>query len=156
MTKIAIDIETDGLEPVGGQILEVCMHELTDDLEIVRSFSGVLPFCIYSFSDFILDMHTTSGLVGATATICKSDIAEWLKDYKDIVWLGSSVHFDAAWMKVHFPETSTSHRIIDTSSFIELFDIRPSVEVVAHRAAADIEYSINLARKYYEKLSRSS
>lgn len=153
-TIIAIDIETDGLEHKGGQILEVCMHRLDSRLNILDTFEGVLPFNIENFSDLIMDMHTKNGLIGTPFTIMAADVVYWLKDFENIVWLGSSVGFDARWMREHFPETKTSHRVIDTSSLkglVDLTDRLPERES-NHRAADDIAYSLDVARLYRDVL----
>lgn len=154
ITIIAIDIETDGLEHKGGQILEICMHRLDANLNIIDSFEGVLPFNTESFDDFIMDMHTKSGLVYEESTIIPSDVTDWLDQYENIVWLGSSVGFDACWMREHFP-CKTSHRMIDTSSFVMLLDLTNRLEAAEskHRASDDIAYSISVARLYRDALT---
>lgn len=154
---IAIDIETDGLEHKGGQILEVCMHRLDGQLNIVDTFEGVLPFNIENFSEFIMDMHTKNGLIGTPFTIMAADVVYWLSQYENIVWLGSSVHFDAAWMREHFPEADVNHRVIDVSSLkglVDLTDRLPKTES-DHRAASDIAYSLDVARLYRDVLLAS-
>ena len=153
-TIIAIDIETDGLKWVGGQILEVCMHRLDAALNIVETYQGVLPFNIEDFSEFIMDMHTKNGLVNEAPTCDRLDIVAWLRQFENIVWLGSSVHFDAAWMREHFPEADVNHRVIDVSSLKGLVDLTnrlPKTES-DHRAASDIAYSLDVARLYRDVL----
>lgn len=153
-TVIAIDIETDGLEHKGGQILEVCMHRLDGRLNILGTFEGVLPFNIENFSDLIMEMHTKNGLIDAVPTIMAAEVVDWLSQFENIIWLGSSVGFDARWMREHFPETKCSHRVIDTSSLkglVDLTDRLPERES-NHRAADDIAYSLDVARLYRDVL----
>ena len=153
-TIIAIDIETDGLEHKGGQILEVCMHRLDGRLNIIDTFEGVLPFNSENFSEVLRDMHTKNGLVQEEPTCDRLDVVKWLKDFENIVWLGSSVGFDARWMREHFPEARCSHRVIDTSSLVGLIDLRDQLPETEsnHRAADDIAYSLEVARLYRDKL----
>ena len=154
---VAIDIETDGLEWEGGQILEVCLHKLDADLNIVDTFEGVLPFNIENFSEFIMDMHTKNGLVDEEPTCTLNDVAQWLHKYENIVWLGSSVQFDKTWIEHHIPNLDVSHRVIDVSSLKGLVDITnrlPETES-NHRAASDIAYSLEVARLYRDVLLAS-
>lgn len=154
ITRIAIDIETDGLEHKGGQILEICMRHLDEDLKVLATFQGILPFNTENFSDFILAMHTKTGLIHAVPNCTWHHVAEWLSHYENIVWLGSSVGFDARWMREHFPATKTSHRIIDTTSLVQLVDLTnrlPQAET-KHRATDDVDYSIEVARLYRDVL----
>ena len=153
-TIIAIDIETDGLKWVGGQILEVCMHRLDADLNIVETFQGVLPFNIEGFSEFIMDMHSKNGLVNEAPTCELADVADWLNQFENIVWLGSSVQFDKSWVEHHIQGLNVNHRVIDVSSLKGLVDLTnrlPKTES-DHRAASDIAYSLDVARLYRDVL----
>ena len=154
---IAIDIETDGLEWEGGQILEVCMHKLDADLNIVDTFEGVLPFSLENFSDFIMKMHTKNGLIQEEPTCSLGDVREWLEQYENIVFLGSSVGFDKAWIEHHITGLDTSYRVIDVSSLKGLVDITDRLPETEsnHRAASDIAYSLSIARLYRDVLLAS-
>lgn len=153
---IGIDIETTGLDPEEGHILEVAVvlfdHEMQKqgsvDLLCVDPV-GVKLCAERDLDPFIIDMHTKSGL------LAELDAVEWdaqgaQESYQallDIVsgWhealggkqpmLGSSVHFDRAWLKVHMPELEAlfSHRNIDASS------MREYAKVVDPDRYADVE-----------------
>ena len=156
-TIIAIDIETDGLAWEGGQILEACMHRVGADLNIVDTFEGVLPFNIENFSKFIMDMHTKNGLIQEEPTCSLGDVREWLEQYENIVFLGSSVGFDKAWIEHHITGLDTSYRVIDVSSLKGLVDITDRLPETEsnHRAASDIAYSLDVARLYRDVLLAS-
>ena len=103
MTRIAIAIETDGTNWVGGQVVEISMHELNDKLEVVRSFSGVLPFKVTEKNFAYLDRF---GLLSLRPTCTKSDVSAWLEGYENIGWVkdkGRSVAtFAYRWMQEYF------------------------------------------------------
>lgn len=76
---------------------------------------------------------------------------------------GSSVHFDLDFCRRHFPRFSAllSHRIYDVSAINEfaqraapeIHAARPREAGTAHRAMADIEHSIAVARYYVDALA---
>ena len=154
---IAVDIETSGLDPQGGQILEVCCHLLDTNFEVVDTFEGVLPFNIENFSEFIMDMHTSNGLVQEEPTTDLSEVASWFRQYPKAVLLGSSIMFDHKWLAHHIPTISLSHRVIDVSSLKGLVDITDRLPETEsnHRAASDIAYSLSIARLYRDVLLAS-
>jgi len=153
-TIIAVDIETDGIEPRGGRILEVCFHALDERLNIVDTFEGVLPFDSTGWSDFIRDMHTSNGLINEAPTTNLGVVRNWLNKYENIVFLGSSVNFDKTWLEHHMRGLKTSHRVIDVSSMKGLVDLsdRLGDRESNHRAADDIAWSLDLARLYRDVL----
>lgn len=72
---------------------------------------------------------------------------------------GSSVHFDADWLKLHMPRLMKrfSHRVFDASTLVrfarDLGVELPKAEP-AHRALADVRASIQLARDVARALHR--
>lgn len=176
---IGIDIETTGLDPETGHILEVAVvwfdHEMQQqgsvDLLCVDEV-GASRVAERDLDPFIIDMHTRSGL------LAELDALEWdaqgaQESYQALLgivssWhetlggkqpmLGSSVHFDRAWLKVHMPELEAlfSHRNIDASSLREyarVVDPEKLAEVegtlkerATHRAHDDVLASAELVK----------
>lgn len=148
---IAADIETTGLDPVGGRILEVCFHVLDDSFEILSTFEGVVhPTSDVQIGSFVFDMHSKNGLLEAEPTCTLREVGNWLSQYTNIVFLGSSVNFDKEWLEYHIEGLKTSHRVIDVSSLKGLVDITARLPETEsnHRAASDIAYSLDVARLY--------
>ena len=156
-TVIAVDLETTGLVPAECAILEVSMHRLGDDLEILDSFEGVLGVPLgVELSDFIIDMHTRSGLLVAPVTCTLTDVGAWLSRWEKVVLLGASVHFDKSFLVYHLAGMGIDwhYRIIDVSSMKELYDITAGdgEREAKHRAHDDIMYSLALARRYRARI----
>lgn len=160
---IAIDIETTGLTPTTGGILEICMYKLNDKLEVEDSFGGVLPFRGIIKDKVVVNMHLTSELIISDGNQYPTYITnkpttslvaayKWLNKYNNIIFLGSSVHFDKKWIEHEITPIigKLHHRIIDTSSLTELFPCKEllSSKPTRHRAAEDTAYSIEVARHY--------
>lgn len=176
---IGIDIETTGLDPEAGHILEVAVvrfdHELKEQGRaqlLCVDEQAVAKVAALDLDPFILEMHGKSGLLD------EINEAEWdatvaRESYKglcDIVasWhemlggkqpmLGSSVHFDRAWLKIHMPELEAlfSHRNIDASSLREYAkvvdpdkyaELEKTLERQAnHRAEDDVMASAELLK----------
>lgn len=139
---IGIDIETTGLDPEAGHILEVgavlfdeAMRQKASTRLLCVDSVGVQLCAERDLDPYVLEMHEKSGLLAELSAV------EWNADdarrsYEGMVdliaaWhgmlggpqpmLGSSVHFDRAWLKVHMPEVEKlfSHRNIDASSVRE-------------------------------------
>lgn len=153
---IGVDIETTGLDPETGHILEVGVvlfdHELKEQSSVrvlCVDEQAVVKVAARDLDPFIIDMHTKSGL------LAELDALEWdaqgaAESYAAAVnvvasWhemlggrqpmLGSSVHFDREFLKVHLPELEAlfSHRNIDASS------LREYAKVVDPDKYADLE-----------------
>jgi oligoribonuclease (3'-5' exoribonuclease) len=120
---------------------------------------------------FILDMHEKSGLRARLAearetktlyalTEAEAHLLSLAQDWPDktekdarVPLAGSSVHFDRAFLKKHLPtfEARLSYRNLDASGmrmFCESLGMPPLPKhESAHRAMADVEASIALARR---------
>jgi oligoribonuclease (3'-5' exoribonuclease) len=75
----------------------------------------------------------------------------------DVYLAGRSVHFDRAWAETHFPTAfqyvRLSHRHFDMTAikaFVALADFAFGVPEDAHRALADVQADIALARQLVE------
>jgi oligoribonuclease len=141
-----VDLETTGLKPIEGHILE-CAVIVTDPwLEPLAEFSFLvrpprLEQVIENLSDYVYKMHETSGLLVdlldpsqqgieahelsgvlteiITSTGCSGLVAN--EPYRAPMG-GYSVHFDRKWLE-HFAPAATallSHRNIDVSTITEL------------------------------------
>lgn len=202
-----LDIETTGLEPKTGSILELALI-LTDDslVELARFESLVAPSFgrgLEVMDSYVVKMHETSGLLktlylsaeetdSGTAYSVRDGVprcgevetlaiqfmheaarrpgdaeADTKKSLRTIPLGGNSVHFDRAWIKEHMCDLEKlfSHRNIDCSTLNELAKRwTPEVHAarpgaggeVAHRAMADVEMSIELAKHYRATLFGSS
>lgn len=156
-TIIAIDIETTGLVPSEGVILEVACFELDEHLNEVSSLHIVVddepP---ENTSDEVMQMHMNNGLLYTAPTGTLQDVANYLKQFEKIIFLGSSVNFDKKWIEYHLPEVipHLHYRVIDVSSFTELFNLCDKQDKTStHRAVEDIKYSIKVARLYRDVLA---
>lgn len=176
---IGIDIETTGLDPETGHILEVGVVLFDHELEEQASTRllcvdpvGVKLCAERDLDPFILEMHSRSGLLDEINE-AEWDAQEAAESYAAAVnvvasWhemlggkqpmLGSSVHFDRAWLKVHMPELEAlfSHRNIDASSLREYAkvvdpdkyaELEKTLERQAnHRAVDDVMASAELVK----------
>jgi oligoribonuclease len=171
-----IDLETTGLDPRKDRLLEVAAI-VTDDafVELARWQRVVRP---YGFEPEWLDpvvrqMHTDNGLLGevTAATLRRAGVDVLLRDFIETqrkligadlpVLAGSSVHFDREFMRWHLPLAleRLHYRQLDVSSINELarrvwpavYAARPQ-SAGTHRAMADLEDSIKLARYYARAL----
>ena len=185
---VVLDLETSGIEPEGGQILEVAIQTVDSRLEPIDQFSTHIwptfenvsltnsEYVVEYFKglgEVVKDMHTENGLFSDildtimvlrgfyTVDAVEKTILSWLDDngLESNVYplMGSSVHFDRAWMKKFMPslEAWFTYRNIDISSIKELLRglgferYRPN-GAVAHRALADTDATLAEARYYLE------
>jgi oligoribonuclease len=159
MTEILVwaDLETTGLDPNHHDILEIAVATapLTDPFKLTHVFHAVLPcFSRKALSPFILDMHTKNGLLAECAESRENEdsvemaLLKELDKFKGetLVLAGSSVHFDAGFLKGHMPIVGArfSHRYYDVSAvklFCRSLGMIAIPKAEAHRAKEDIEES---------------
>lgn len=121
-----IDLETTGLDPVEGDVLEIAIILTDDKLNELAVFESlVVPgdgvkAALYLMNDFVLNMHTENGLIEELHETekrgdCKhSDVnSQVLRFFIDNGLVGSNpakpylagstISFDRKWMDVHFP-----------------------------------------------------
>lgn len=140
-----LDLETTGLDPLSGHILEIAVvlaaDAKGDDFRVIDTFDTVvdhgpaLPRVLETMDDFVRDMHTRNELIeeleeashkpGTAPTIDELDeyLVSLVRDRlhaapRSIVLAGASVHFDLAWIRVHLPGFAEflSHRVLDVSA----------------------------------------
>ena len=172
---VFIDIETTGLEPNEGSILEIAAVTTTDDFQTIgQPFSQVvLPNDSNWFDSmdlFVKAMHEKSGLTAdilVNGLPLKETVNEFLRWWPKspnyaTPMCGSSVHFDRAWLKYHAPaiEAQFTYRNLDATSVRFFFDgVKAQVKTPEsrkrHRALDDVQDSIGLLRvfaKHYQDL----
>jgi oligoribonuclease len=172
-----IDVETTGLDPNKHSLLEVVIAtaDLHDPFNVEFVHESVLwvhPDVVKTFDPFIIDMHTKNGLwkectdeaKGKDAweieeALLKLFPAEANKDDKPVL-AGSSVHFDASFLKVWMPKLAArfSHRYYDVSAlklFCESQGMERFRKAEAHRAKADIRESVQHAKECHAWLKEN-
>lgn len=171
-----VDIETTGLDPRTGFILELGVI-ITDDflVELDRRAWLIAPALagrtprpgLWNMSSYVTDMHTTSGLIedvlmgGWPARDVEREAFEWISEAHGghpalALMAGNSIHFDRSWIKMHMPALDDvfGYRMVDVSSIKELaarwFPGREfKVEGdKPRRALPDLEHSIAELRYY--------
>lgn len=141
-----LDLETTGLDPTEGEILEVGII-LTDlELNEIGRRSKVIKHeredIIGMMDDYVLSMHLGSGLLAEVWKSLssqtpkmvflgdwqKGDLMHWIKrtvgkecnsQHYTLHLAGSSVHFDQRWLQHHVPGFAKifSHRLLDVSAY---------------------------------------
>ena len=130
-----LDIETTGLVPHDGRILEVGMIVTNANLEPIDRLSVVISRSVpidrvRSLCDtYVLDMHTKSGLFDAVAqsTVDEDEAEELLISFVNKYFTdpknkpelhGNTVHFDKKWLELWMPDLSAlfNYRIVDVST----------------------------------------
>lgn len=171
-TLLALDLETTGLDPHAGAILEVAWSVGVDidDTRLDNIATALLDFTFpLEMSIDVLRMHSASGLLNDIAFGAQYGVAEAERAVVqslqqidalagDVILLGNSPHFDHAWISVHMPVLASmlSHRHIDATSdwLLDMQAGVPSEKIVPHtphRAAADIAASIEQVRRAVDR-----
>lgn len=183
-----LDMETLGLDPAKGQILEVAavLTDMRANEEINR-FSALLP--LDEKADVPVWNAITHGGPGGLLSLCagisrpEQDQAQWTRalDALDLclvtmvvgcerapILAGSSVHFDRRWIDAYLPRLSKrlSYRHLDVRAVLmahaaagvdhELGQPKAGKLEAAHRAEADIDYSIEMYRRALSWISSTT
>lgn len=163
------DVETTGLEPRDGALLEVGVILTDDQLDEIARLAVLLepPLNVRKLLRpevvAIHDAGEGNNLLadcefhGISHSIAETELCAWLTHHgaERPVMAGSSVHFDRAWLRAKLPvlEAKFHYRSIDVSSFKELnarwhFAPEWAKGRKLHRALPDIEDSIAELRHY--------
>jgi oligoribonuclease len=169
---IWLDIETTGLDPKEGVILEVASIITTHNLETVATYEEVIHYDDLdddTIDTYVLDMHSKNGLWDRVAeSLTSPEVIEhrllgFWKEFtapKMSPLCGSSVHFDRAWVSHHWPDCLQylHYRNIDVSTLKELVRVWNGSEEVfgdsankKHRAIDDLKHSIAELSHYRER-----
>lgn len=169
-TLLWIDVETDGLDPGSGHLLEVELLATNSDLEpLDEGFFSPIRFD-GSVDAFIGRMHGPNGLLAEcraappldeVARWCRAYVARHLAATPDVLVAGSSVSFDRRWLDAYMPGLldRLGHRSLDVSAVDEASRLwAPDVRAARpdrttdHRVRHCLADSIALARHYKEAL----
>lgn len=171
-----LDLETTGIEPENGKILEVAWRIEVDGKKIGRTGTEVAWWPELSRSDFetayTWEMHQRNGLFAACTRdegnmelkAIEAGIMDDLEDAMGELEIedtehfrfmlgGNSISFDKGWIQVHMPELYDylHYRIFDVRALLTFFEtcgikIRP--KRMAHRALDDINESMDYVDKF--------
>lgn len=182
---VFIDLETTGLNPLAEEIIEFGIARVdTSTWEVVEEHAAIVwtpqiqdRIKTDSLDDFIVKMHTKSGLLGELKSFdergviprsygdAEAAILEIVKAWgaKRLPVWGSSVHFDRKFLEQKMPTLNEffHYRIVDSSSDMERLKAKyPELwrkidndetkyrgESADHRVLEDIRHSIDLERR---------
>lgn len=165
-----LDLETTGLDAEHCTILEVAGYITDGDLVELARFHYLVQHDMQTLmmSQWPWKQHTANGLLedlkSATGNLEDVDdrLTRFMQDHApkgSLHLAGSSVHFDRSFLKQHMPSTygMLHYRQLDISSFLLATDWWPGLEMPAqdkaHRATADIDNSLALARFFKDRLT---
>lgn len=172
--RVWLDLETTGLDPTAGFILELAVvatdPEAPEYREVASQVWVIQPPGLWqsTMDTKVLQMHVASGLVaevlerGLPVAEVEADLLRFLTYFGNPApgrepIAGFSPHFDAAWLAHHMPTARRywNHRTFDASN-LKRFALDHGVVWpaddgegsggAAHRALADVRYSIQTAR----------
>lgn len=165
-----IDLEMTGLDEKVDSILEVAIVITDLDLHPLEEYHQVVyqtPEVLQKMNEWCQKQHLTSGLIKAVPNgaplekveACVMALVErHFSKNKQIVLCGNSIGNDRRFIEKYMPKLTERlhYRMIDVSSFKEVFRQKYSVEVKktdSHRAVDDIHESIGELKTYLEYIT---
>jgi len=178
MMLLWLDLETTGLDPDGGEILEVSWF-ISDNWEILTDVKShivtptYITFELIKQDMFAQTVHYENGLMkdilwGDTLRLediedmILKDLSRMNEDDSFPILAGSSVHFDRGFIRNYMRrlDNELSHRHFDVSTLMMFFNSLGYYELSrrengssTHRAADDVLASYKLARKYVNMMN---
>lgn len=174
---LAIDLETTGLDPSADPIIEVAWTVLDYQLNEVTPLRSMVaqhtPQSRHRIAcnEFVRRMHIENGLLADMAhgehlaVIERAATADIRRAWRDTVGevgalqvLGSSVQGDLNFLRAQMPmlQGLLHYRIFDVTTTLNFFggagEWKDRPDVIAHRAADDIAWSIGVARELRQEL----
>jgi oligoribonuclease len=173
-----MDLEMTGLDPARHVIVEIATIITDDELNIVAEgpdlVIGATPEQLTEMDDFVVRMHTASGLL---TSIKESSVSvdqaaeatlEFLKSHLpepgSVPLCGNSIAMDRRFLRHYMPAVDNyfHYRTVDVSTLKELckrwyrdlYAARPQ-KLTAHRALDDIRESVAELVYYRERLFRT-
>jgi oligoribonuclease len=160
-----MDLEMTGLDPATDTIVEIASLVTDDELTIVAEGPDLVvhqpPEALAGMDDYVTQMHTRSGLLGAiaTSTVSLEDagaqtlafIKEHAPEARSVPLCGNSIGTDRRFLAAYLPEIEEylHYRSIDVSTIKELArrwypDVYKAAPQKAggHRALDDIRESV--------------
>lgn len=164
-----IDLEMTGLDSNQDQILEIAAIVTDVQLNVVAYGPDLIihvpKTALECMSQFVLDMHTSSGLVEkvlksqVTLAHAQQQVLAFFAQYSEpgvMPLCGNSIWQDKLFLIKHMPKLVEflHYRIIDVSTVKELvknwYGVPEFKKTKAHRALSDIEESIKELKYYRE------
>lgn len=175
---VFLDLETAGLDPNKGMILEVAAARVTPMLEIESTFHAVISpgksgvgIDWGQLDPVVQEMHAANGLraeIEAGGGYAHTEVAAGLRAWLELgaphTLAGDSVHFDYRWLLNEMPHVAAyfSHRLLDVSAFRVARELlteagAPGYEPCpiapgGHRAWPDVQASIAKARWHLSRV----
>lgn len=179
-----LDLETTGLDPDAGSVLEVAAQlwragedwdHVRDQLDVDSVVQYKRPAAVVDqMNDYVRSMHGNSGLVVQMLdkdyprepldAIERRLVALCQECGEKPVLAGNSVHFDRRWIDRHMPRLSLwlSHRHLDVSGpfmygLPEISDgVLANLPMANHRAASDVRRSQEILLRIRRRVVNSA
>lgn len=166
MRLLWLDLETTGLNPHDGSILEVAAVLTDETLGEGPCYQALIEHEVMpQMTNVAYAMHTRSGLLSAIVDACRTREAVPIQEIEHEIWrdiqegqpdvilAGSNPGFDRRWLAVHMPKLHARlhYRMLDVNA-LYLLTGTPKRDR-RHRAMDDIWADLDAARKAQQILT---